>query len=179
MGSFNLAARASTCNRTILCDRILRGRARFGGLGKKFTPMKVGSFCCPVLPVPLESASVARCGPDRAKPCNLYPRRAFSYAARASASLSLALVGLNGFAAHSGRAKTSSLNTRRSWFGPVRSPRFPEDLWWSRRVLPPGPLHLFHDIIYRHSRQAGTAIYRRAGLKEKGPETVDRIGPLL
>jgi len=27
---------------------------------------KVGSFCCPALPVPLDSASVARCGPNRA-----------------------------------------------------------------------------------------------------------------
>src|SRR3546814_9155049 len=25
-------------------------------------------------------------------------------------------------------------------------------LWWSRRVLPPGPLCLFHDTIYPHSR---------------------------
>jgi hypothetical protein len=24
--------------------------------------------------------------------------------------------------------------------------------WWSRRVPPPGPLHLFRDIIYHHSR---------------------------
>jgi len=28
--------------------------------------------------------------------------------------------------------------------------------WWSRRVLPPGPLRLFHGIIYRHIRQAGS-----------------------
>jgi len=27
---------------------------------------KVGSFCCSVLPVPPVSASVARCGPNRA-----------------------------------------------------------------------------------------------------------------
>ena len=27
---------------------------------------KVGSFCCSVLPKPPESASVARCGPNRA-----------------------------------------------------------------------------------------------------------------
>jgi len=27
---------------------------------------QVGSFCCPVLPEPLDSASVARCGPNRA-----------------------------------------------------------------------------------------------------------------
>lgn len=34
---------------------------------------KVGSFCCSVPPVPPVSASVARCGPDRAKLGNLYP----------------------------------------------------------------------------------------------------------
>ncbi len=31
---------------------------------------KVGSFCCPALPVPLESDSVARFGPTALKLCN-------------------------------------------------------------------------------------------------------------
>ena len=35
---------------------------------------KVGSFCCPVLPVPLESASVARCGPTALFWCNVRPQ---------------------------------------------------------------------------------------------------------
>ena len=39
---------------------------------------------------------------------------------------------------------------------PRQEPRF-RAFWWSRRVPPPGPLHLFRGIIYRHSRQAGTA----------------------
>ena len=34
---------------------------------------EVGGFCCPAPPEPLESASVARCGPDRAKLCNVCP----------------------------------------------------------------------------------------------------------
>ena len=34
---------------------------------------------------------------------------------------------------------------------PRQEPRF-RAFWWSRRVPPPGPLHLFRDIIYHHSR---------------------------
>src|SRR3954451_5585708 len=34
---------------------------------------EVGSFCCPVLPVPLESPSVARWGPTALKLCNFSP----------------------------------------------------------------------------------------------------------
>ena len=34
---------------------------------------------------------------------------------------------------------------------PRQEPRF-RAFWWSRRVPPPGPLHLFRGIIYRHSR---------------------------
>ncbi len=40
-------------------------------------------------------------------------------------------------------------------------------MWWSRRVLPPGPLRLFHGIVYRHSRQAGADRYRRTGVNRK------------
>jgi hypothetical protein len=65
-------------------------------------------FCCPVRPKPRLSLET-------------YSPKGVSYAAIASASLSLALMVLIGFTAQSGRAKTSPLNTRRSWFGPVRT----------------------------------------------------------
>ena len=117
-----------------------------------------GSFCCPVLPV---AAGIRFCCPvrpePRYRPCNLV-REDLSYAARASASLSLALV-FWAVAVVPFRAKAALFSTRRSWFGPVRDPGLRRDLWWSRRVLPPGPLRLFtQQFIAISGKPAGTHI---------------------
>ena len=63
------------------------------------------------------------------------------------------------------RAKTAPFNTRRSWFGPVRNGvQIHHHLWWSRRVLPPGPLRLFYAAVYRHSRvEPDDDAYRTTG----------------
>jgi len=39
---------------------------------------------------------------------------------------------------------------------PLQKPGNFQGLWWSRRVLPPGPLCLLHSTIYCHSQPKPT-----------------------
>ena len=74
---------------------------------------KVGSFCCPVLPVPLVSASVARLGPNRAF---VFVTQSVRTLLRSNCER-LVIVGTCGFeplTGYSARAKTTPFNTRRS-----------------------------------------------------------------
>src|SRR3546814_12025772 len=84
----------------------------------------------------------------------LFPYTTLFRSARARASLSLALVGFEQFYGLLGPGENivfqhTSILVRPRQDG-LRYGRSP--FWWSRRVLPPGPLRLFHGIIYRHSR---------------------------
>src|SRR5690606_40853505 len=84
-------------------------------------------------------------------------REAINYAARARASLSLALVSFEHFygVLRPGEGIRFSTHVDPS-SAPSDTPSSPfkghRDMWWSRRVLPPGPLRLLHDTIYHHSR---------------------------
>ncbi|VVS98155.1 hypothetical protein SPHINGO361_100309 [Sphingomonas sp. EC-HK361] len=108
---------------------------------------EVGSFRCPVLRAFSEEVrGVLLPGPPGGRwnplllPGGVRPRylgvtlgrEALSYAAIASASLSLALVYGPSRWSHS-EQKAAPFNTRRSWFGPVRGPRRRGSL-----VEPPG-----------------------------------------
>jgi len=77
--------------------------------------------------------------------------KTLGYAAIANASLSLAFRVFETFNGLFMPGKSSRLSTH---VDPGSTPHPPDNgsLWWSRRVLPPGPLHLFHDAIYRHRR---------------------------
>lgn len=109
-----------------------------------------GGFCCPAPPAAAEFPSVARWVQPRYFRVTS-GREALNYAAMASASLSLALVsfaqfnGLHGPGENIAFQHTSILVRPRQ-----KAPEGP--FWWSRRVLPPGPLRLLHDTIYHHSR---------------------------
>lgn len=120
-------------------------------------------------------ASVARCSPNRrfllllpgAVPTALSAsvtksRRISCYAAIANASLSLAFRCFETFNGLFMPGKSSRLSTHVDPGSAPHNPRQPGVIWWSRRVLPPGPLHLFHDAIYRHRRaEARRDRYRR------------------
>ncbi|MEY2884128.1 MAG: hypothetical protein RL490_1852, partial [Pseudomonadota bacterium] len=77
--------------------------------------------------------------------------RTLGYAAIANASLSLAFRVFETFNGLFMPGKSSRLSTHVDP-GSAPHPFDNKGLWWSRRVLPPGPLHLFHDAVYRHRR---------------------------
>ncbi len=110
-----------------------------------------GGFCCPAPPGAAEFPSVARWVQPRSF-WVMSGREAINYAARARASLSLALVSFAQFNGLHGPGESivfqhTSILVRPRQKAPEKGP-----LWWSRRVLPPGPLRLLHDTIYHHSR---------------------------
>lgn len=120
-----------------------------------------GGFCCPAPPAAAEFPSVARWVQPRSF-WVMSGREAINYAARARASLSLALVSFEPFygVLRPGEGiafQHTSILVRPRQKAPSGY-RAIRDLWWSRRVPPPGPLRLLHDTIYRHSREnpAGT-----------------------
>lgn len=114
-------------------------------------------FCCPAR---LRTAGIRFCYRVRPEPCSsVITRPCWVLVTLQSQMPSYRwhLSVLNGLTAHSRRAKTPSLSTRLSWFGPVMRSARPisrpvRSEWWSRRVLPPGPLHLLYAAIYRHIR---------------------------
>ncbi len=86
---------------------------------------KSEGFCCPA---PSEAAGIPFCcpvGSDRAFVLVTSDRQALSYAAIASATLSLALVVMNGFTAHSGRSAIRSLLHSSILFRPHQQRRQP------------------------------------------------------
>ena len=79
-------------------------------------------------------------------------REAINYAARARASLSLALTCFEHFYGLLRPGEDIAFQHTSILVRPHQKPRASRDMWWSRRVLPPGPLRLLHDTIYHHSR---------------------------
>ena len=79
-------------------------------------------------------------------------REAINYAARARASLSLALTCFEHFYGLLRPGEDIAFQHTSILVRPRQTPRTSRDMWWSRRVLPPGPLRLLHDTIYHHSR---------------------------
>src|SRR3954469_14009675 len=83
---------------------------------------EVGSFCCPVLPKPLESPSVARWGPTALKLCN------FSPLGRQLRGNRECLVVVGTCVHEPSRWSPTDRQprlycTRRSYFAPIRNPR--------------------------------------------------------
>ena len=121
---------------------------------------KVGGFCCPVPPVPLESASVARCGPNRAFVLVTQSVRTSLRGNRER----LVIVGTCGFERFYGASQAGQKQRFSTHVDPGSAPSETAAAaravcWWSRRVLPPGPLRLLHAAIYRHSRPKPAAPY--------------------
>lgn len=116
-----------------------------------------GGFCCPAPPGAAEFPSVARWVQPRYFRV-MSGREALNYAAMASASLSLALVSFAQFNGLHGPGKNIAFEHTSILVRPHQTPRhspqcgLSRDMWWNRRVLPPGPLRLLYDTIYHHSR---------------------------
>ncbi len=113
-----------------------------------------GRFCCPALPEAAEFPSVARWVQPRYFRI-ISGREALNYAAMASASLSLALVSFAQFNGLHGPGKNIAFEHTSILVRPRQTSRRTKvrrDMWWRRRVLPPGPLRLLYDTIYHHSR---------------------------
>src|SRR5438270_7309252 len=112
-------------------------------------------------------ASVARCSPNRWNPLLLpggvqprfsfvtSDRQAVSYAAIASASLSLALVFMSRHGGIHTDRQSRLYCTRRSYFAPISNRARPRLMVEAPGYCPPGPKCLFHATIYRHSRRTG------------------------
>ena len=98
-----------------------------------------GGFLLPGTPRPLESASVARCGPNRAfVQCNLAVRTLLRGNRERLVIVGTCVMGrLGGSVPGKGAAfQHTSILVR-----PLKE-RPEGRFWWSRRVLPPGPLCL-------------------------------------
>lgn len=147
-------ARRERCRRFCCPARLAAsGRSlRFGGAIRNRV---VGGFCCPAPPSRWSPILLPGSARTLLKPYN-HALWGISYAAIANASLSLAFVGFERFNGSFRPGKNTAVPhtsilvrpLRLSWRGDVvlRTQAPCEESWWSRRVLPPGPLY----ILARH-----------------------------
>ena len=104
----------------------------------------------------------------------------FQTALRSLSNRSIVVVGnytIGPITAEPCRAKARPLRPRRSYFGPAKAPRLASSplagrvgwgLWWSRRVLPPGPMGLLRRPFIAIAGVApGTVEYRDEWLRNK------------
>ena len=115
-----------------------------GAKARSAAESKYRRFCCPVR---LRTAGIRFCYRVRPEPCSSLITKAVrptGYAAIANASLSLAFVGFEQFYGLLSPGKNTVVPHTSILVRPRQSrPRCakrPGRFWWSRRVLPPGPL---------------------------------------